>query len=231
MSDMPWRVLHKASASIVRRRLDLEVEGLENVPAHGPVLIASRHVHHLYDGCALLATLPRPAHIIVALDWVTSPAGRVFMDRACRAAAWPVVARTSGPTGVAVQDAASAFRQAARETLGLWRDGRIVLVFPEGYPNFDPGYTPKHDETEFLPFQRGYAQLVMMAARQGMRVPIVPVGFSYWRGSHWHAHMRFGAPVYMDELCQWEHVASQVETRVHSLSVWHDHRDETGCAY
>ena len=63
-------VLHKGSWMIARRKVKLEVEGLENVPRSGPVLIVARHFHHLYDGCVLMKTVPRRLHIFVALDWV-----------------------------------------------------------------------------------------------------------------------------------------------------------------
>jgi len=72
------------SRAIAGRRLQLTVEGLEHVPTSGPALIAARHYHHLYDGCALIATLPRPVHILVALDWVDRPIVRRVMERGLR---------------------------------------------------------------------------------------------------------------------------------------------------
>ncbi|MGB3307394.1 MAG: 1-acyl-sn-glycerol-3-phosphate acyltransferase [Thermomicrobiales bacterium] len=216
---MPWRFLHGASKVVVRRRLELEVDGLHHLPAHGPVLIAARHFHHLYDGCALLATVPRPLHILVALDWVTNPAGRIVMERACHAARWPVVERPSGPGGVVTKHAAVVFRHAACASLDLWRAGRMLLVFPEGYPNIDPGFTPKRDETEFLPFQRGYIRLVALAAQEGMQVPIVPTGLSYQRGEKWRVHLRFGAPIFIEKGRSQEEAAAQaIETEVRLLS-------------
>jgi len=219
MSDMPWRFLHGASKVVVRRRLELRVDGLHHVPAQGPVLIAARHFHHLYDGCALLATVPRPLHILVALDWVANPMGRIVMEQACHAARWPVVERPALQGGVATKDAAFAFRHAARESLDLWREGRMLLVFPEGYPNIDPGFTPKRDETEFLPFQRGYIRLVTLAAQKGMQVPIVPAGLSYQRGERWRVHLRFGTPMFIEKGHSQEEAAAQaIEAEVRRLS-------------
>ncbi|MDQ3411791.1 MAG: hypothetical protein M3509_06690, partial [Chloroflexota bacterium] len=57
------------SQALVSRRLDLTVEGLEQVPRSGPAIIAARHYHHVYDGAVLLATIPRPVRIVVAADW------------------------------------------------------------------------------------------------------------------------------------------------------------------
>ena len=52
-------VLHKGSWMIARPKVKLTVEGLEHVPGSGPVLIAARHFHHLYDGCVLMKAVPR----------------------------------------------------------------------------------------------------------------------------------------------------------------------------
>ena len=40
------------------------------------------------------------------------------------------------------------------------------MVFPEGYPNVDPDYTPK-GEGEMLPFRPGFARLAVLAAQAG----------------------------------------------------------------
>jgi len=82
MPDMAWRSLRAASRAMVRRNLDLRVEGAEHVPQNGPVIIAARHFHHLHDGCVMLATIPRPAHILVGLDWISSAPGKLAMERA-----------------------------------------------------------------------------------------------------------------------------------------------------
>ena len=87
-------VLHKGSWLIARRKVKLVVEGLENVPQTGPVLIAARHYHHLYDGCILMRAIPRPLHIFVALDWVRKRWVRNFMELACYMVDWPIVLRS-----------------------------------------------------------------------------------------------------------------------------------------
>ncbi len=86
-------VLHKGSWVIARRKVKLVVEGLENVPRNGPVLIVARHFHHLYDGCVLMRVVPRRIHIFVALDWVRNRWLRSFMELACTMVDWPIVLR------------------------------------------------------------------------------------------------------------------------------------------
>jgi 1-acyl-sn-glycerol-3-phosphate acyltransferase len=218
MADMAWRSLRATSRILVQRKLDLCVEGTEMIPPRGPVIIAARHFHHLYDGCAMLATMPRPVHILVALDWVGSRPGRILMKKACDAASWPVVLRRDGATAVDDIKAARALRQATIDTMALLEDGRIILVFPEGYPNIDPGFTPKPDESAFLPFQPGVVRLASLAAQRGMRVPIVPAGFSYQRGNRWTVALRFGEPLTVEHRGQEAAILDEIEARVRSLS-------------
>jgi len=214
---MPWRFLRTAARMTVKRNVHLQVEGIDHVPRTGPVLIAARHFHHLYDGCALIATLPRPAHILVGLDWVANRPGRAAMEALCRSARWPVVMRPGGAQGIGMAEAGLAFRRATRDSLQLFRDGRILLVFPEGYPNIDPGPTPKPDETSFLPFQQGYLRLVGLASRQGIPVPVVPAGFAYTKDDRWNVVLRFGAPLLPGSLPA-EDFNRELEQRVRDLS-------------
>jgi len=216
--DMAWRSLRAASKQVVRRQLDLRLEGAGWIPNKGPVIIAARHFHHLYDGCVMLASIDRPVHILVGLDWVRNQAGKAVMTRLCRAAAWPVVLRRDGETPVDDLAAARALRRATAESMALMAAGRVLLVFPEGYPNIDPGYTPKADETAFLPFQPGVVRLARLAAARGMGVPIVPAGFCYQRGPVWHVTLRFGEPLTIERRDQEAEALRELEDRVRALS-------------
>lgn len=195
MADAAWRFLRRGAGQVLRRNVDVTVDGIEHVPTRGPVILAARHYHHLYDGCIVVATIPRPVHILVGLDWVQNRAAKLAMDRLCRAARWPVVLRRDGETPVDDREAARALRQAMRDAIQLLHEGRVLLVFPEGYPTVDPGYTPKRHDDDFLPFQPGVISLARAAARRGIDVPIVPVGFTYEPGERWSATMRPGPPM------------------------------------
>lgn len=217
MPDVAWAFLRRGAKAIVKRRLDLTVEGIEHVPAAGPVILAARHYHHLYDGCAVLATIPRPVHILVGLDWVERRASRMAMDRLCAAARWPVVLRRDGPRPVDPGDAARAWRRAIRESVTLLHEGRVLLVFPEGYPNIDPGYTPKAGDA-FLPFQPGVTRLAAMAGSGRQPVPVVPVGIAYIRGPRWRVALRFGQPLVVEDRASEPAALVELERRVHQLS-------------
>jgi 1-acyl-sn-glycerol-3-phosphate acyltransferase len=192
------------SARLAVRRIDLQTEGLENLPRQGPVLLAARHYHHFWDGCALLAAVPRPMHVVVTLDWMTSPFGRSVMARLCHAVDWPVVERTAlpagerhGASGWERSGANGAIRQRVplRAALELLRRSRVLLIFPEAYPTVDPHGTPKTHDDEFLPFRPGVLRLAALSEREtGVPVPIVPVGLEYQHGPRWSLRMRFGEP-------------------------------------
>jgi 1-acyl-sn-glycerol-3-phosphate acyltransferase len=185
------------------RRIDLRIEGLEHLPATGPAVLAARHFHHFYDGCVLVAVVPRPLKILVTLDWLENPAGLRLMRGACQMARWPIVVRSDFQVrrSHATQDrVALAARQqllaATRESVGLLRGGEVLVVFPEGYPNVDLGFTPKTDDDTILPFESGFYRIVALAEQDGVTcVPIVPVGFEYQRGDRWRVTVRFGRPV------------------------------------
>ena len=190
----------------------VRVEGIDNVPASGPVMLVARHFHHLLDGSVIVRNVKRPVHIVVGLDWTADAKQRAWMERACRAAEYPIVLRpaTLGErAGYASSEFTRYTRDALRDVDVLLRNGRVVLVFPEGYPTIDPAFARKADDDTFLPFASGYRRMVARAERHaGVRVPVVPVGFQYTRGAKWNIVARFGAP------CDVAHA----EAAVHALS-------------
>jgi putative membrane protein len=218
MPDVAWRFLRAGSGLLARRRLDLTVEGEQHLPRKGPLIIAARHYHHLYDGVVLLATVPRPLHILVGLDWVGNPAGRAAMTALCRAAGWPVVLRRDGARAVDDRAARRALRRATADALDLLASGHALLVFPEGYPNIDPGYTPKQGDDDILPFQPGFARLATLAAARGLDVPIVPAGLEYARGDRWRVALRFSESRTATRRTDASAVIGDVEREVRRLS-------------
>jgi len=223
---MTGRTMRWGARLLIARRLDLRVEGLDLLPRTGPVLVVARHFHHLYDGAALIAVAPRPVHIFVALDWVRSRPGRWAMERLCAAAGWPVVLRADGHILHAAQsvyrpgERGVLLRHALRATTRLLREGRLLVIFPEAYPNVDPGYTPKTGDDSFLPFDPGFAHVIERAQRRGGRpVAIVPAGLCYERGDRWRVTLRFGAPCYLDNTTDRSTFVAEVERSVQRLSM------------
>lgn len=218
MPDVAWRFLHIASTALARKNLDLRVEGLASLPRTGPVILAARHVHHLYDGVAIIGTIPRPVHILVGLDWAGTSLTGIAMTRLCNASRWPIVYRPGSHNARSPQEMTRAARKAMAESLRLLAEGRILLVFPEGYPNIDPHATPKTGLDDWLPFQPGVVRLAAMAAAQGITVPIVPVGLEYREGEKWTVTIRFGEPILVPDRAGSAAALQAVEARVHALS-------------
>jgi 1-acyl-sn-glycerol-3-phosphate acyltransferase len=197
-----WVALRTAARLGLAGRVRLRVQGRGHVPRRGPVLLASRHYHHLLDALVLLSALPRQTHFLVALDWVQGCSGRRLMEGACRAARWPVILRAEelrrqalarpGRPVYGEAEVGPYLRRGIAEGTALLRAGRALVLFPEAYPNVDPDYTPK-GEGEMLPFRSGFARLAILAAKGGAKarggsrpaggggtpVPVVPAGLQY----------------------------------------------------
>lgn len=214
------------AAMLAAGRLKTQAAGRENVPTQGPVLIVARHFHHLYDGLALFAALPRPFHIVVAIDWVKNRRVQWFMETINRIARWPMllradaIARSSDSTRLfSPADVARYRRSALRDAAELLVQNRIVVIFPEGYPNIDPSYTPKQDLNEFLPFKPGFLKILRAAEKKGKRtIPIIPAGLCYRPGASWEAILRFGEPIWRDDFSDPVQLLRFLEARVGELS-------------
>ncbi len=195
------------------------IAGLEHIPAGGAVLLVARHFHHLLDGSVLVTRVRRPIHIVVGLDWAAGAGQRRWMERMCRSAEYPIVLRapTIERTGSYRREELLRYTRAAfRETTRLLRAGRVVLVFPEGYPNIDPSGSRKVDPAAWLPFESGFLKMAELAERDGRtEVTLVPVGFSYTATAHnrWSIEARVGAP-----FRHGERNMADIEDRVRALS-------------
>ncbi len=212
----------------------VRVEGLDNVPDRGGVLLVARHYHHLLDGAVLIGRVPRPVHVVVGLDWTANARQRRWMERACAWAQWPVILRprTTSSGGYDASEVARYLRSGLRHAAELLAAGRVVAMFPEGYPVVDPtaaAETPRDRDAEgMLPFASGFRTIAQLAARsratpdggldaaangRDVRIAIVPVGFGYERdGAKWRITARFGAPLPSDA------DAGTVERAVRALS-------------
>lgn len=216
-ADMPWRSMRLASRVARGRRFDLTVDGDDRIPRQGPVIVAAHHHHHLYDGAALTLAIDRPVHIVAALDWIKNPRRKALMERACGMARWPVVERI--PEGAApTRESTRALYRSMKAVTGLLEEGRVVAIFPEGFPNIDPGFTPKSEDQPFLPFKAGFVRFAALASRTAGPVPVIPAGFIYQQGDRWHISLRFGAPVWISPATHLADAAREIEEKVLALS-------------
>jgi 1-acyl-sn-glycerol-3-phosphate acyltransferase len=217
--------------AVAYRRLRTICSGIGHIPSNGPALIIARHYHHLYDGLALFAALPRQFHILVTLDWVQNAAMRTLMTQLTRLARWPVVLRPDAllhtndrgapqsHRAFSIADVERYQRRAFKNSVQLLVENRLLVIFPEGYPNIDPGYTPKADNHGFLPFKRGFLAIARAAERRLVTsLPIIPTGLQYSSGKTWQAHVRFGEPIKRESFASDNELIGYCEEEVRQLS-------------
>lgn len=85
--------------------------------------------------------------------------------------------------------------------------GGTVGIFPEG---------GSHDRTDLLPLKVGVALIAYSALeRDGLNVPIIPVGLNYFRTHRWRgkAIVEYGDPVYIDPSTLKDYVAGGEKKR------------------
>ncbi len=99
---------------LVRRRYDVRVHGAGNVPASGPVILASNHIG-LLDGPLLAAFAPRPVHALAKRELFAGKGGAFL--------------RAAGQIPV---DRLHPDPAALRSCLEVLAIGGVVGIYPEG---------------------------------------------------------------------------------------------------
>ena len=164
------RLLDRLSAALARLVLAVffrrvEVEGLEKVPASGPLLVVANHPNGLIDPVVLLGALPRPVRFLgKSTLWDLAPL-RPFL---ALAGVIPVYRPTDPGT-----DPSKNLETFARCRDALVRDA-AVAIFPEGTSHADPSVRP---------LKTGAARIALDAAHADDRSPepvrILPVGLTF----------------------------------------------------
>jgi 1-acyl-sn-glycerol-3-phosphate acyltransferase len=228
---MAGQTMRLGARALAAGRVEMAATGLEYIPTDGPVLLVARHYHHLLDGVVLLVSIPRPVHILVTLDWAKNSYARRLITLATTMARWPVVRRNDAlktcvnredRTSRGMTRTATAIKRYQRSALsdsaGLLAEGRVLVVFPEGYPNIDPHYTPKIGPEEFLPFKAGFATIAAATEKRlGAKVPMLPSGFRYTKNNRWIARLNIGEPIYLEDFVSRPLLVSYMEQRVAEL--------------
>jgi 1-acyl-sn-glycerol-3-phosphate acyltransferase len=181
-------------------RIPLVVRGLENLPAGGPVVLASNHTSYL-DGAVLLAALDWRGYAFVAKEELRGNLlTRVFVG----GLGSEFVERFDVQKSA---EHAEALVQAARR-------GKSLIIFPEGT-------MVRH--TGLMPFRAGAFQV---AAQAG--IPVIPVSLrgvrSVLRDGTWFPRrspiaVTFGVPIQPDG-SEWN-AALQLRDRVRSAILKH----------
>lgn len=142
------------------RRID--VVGLENIPAEGPVIFAGNHPNALMDGWLLIAKCERwPLYFLAnAKLWNY----RMLVPILRATGAVPVYRREDHDGEVDNQ-------QAFEKVYEIIESGKCMAIFPEGI---------SHAESQLVKLKTGTARIALaVAARGKARVKIVPCGLNY----------------------------------------------------
>ena len=161
----------------------IEVVGVENVPANGPVIFAGNHPNALMDGWLLAAKSVRwPLYFLAnAKLWKY----RTLAPLLNATGAVPVYRREDHVGDV---DNTSAFARLYE----VIESGECVCIFPEGI---------SHVESQLVKLKTGTARIALTVASRGKIVaPIVPCGLNYIHRHRFRSQVliQFGDPITID---------------------------------
>ena len=215
-----FRALARLSLIIFFRRI--EVEGTENVPDRGPVLLVPNHTNALVDPLLLVIALGRrvtmTAKNVLAknplLGLLMSGLGVVTFHRR------EDVSKGAEPR----QNVRSLER--CREMLAA---GGALCIFPEGVSHSDP---------KMRPFRTGPARIALdFLEERGVtgQLQVVPVGLLYTEKDRFRSEvwLRFGAPL---DVAQWQEdhpqadahsLTDEIRRRVEALTLNYDSEEES----
>ena len=109
-----WMWFGKLAVRAVLRRYDVHVHGADQIPASGPVILASNHMGYL-DGPLLFATSRRGVHAMVKESMFSGPMGFGLLQM-----------------GQIKIDRFNTDPLAVKQALRLLHGGGVVAIYPEG---------------------------------------------------------------------------------------------------
>ena len=190
---MLYKILRVLATIAVRwyyRRI--EVEGLDRIPASGPVIIAANHWNALVDALLIATATSRHVRLTAKATLLDNPVTRLLVF-AVGVIPLRRVSDEQRTTDGPVSESRNA--QSFSAILDALDAGEVVLIFPEG---------KSHSEPELAPLKTGCARLALMAhAERGLaHVPIVPVGLTFERKGRPRSRVaiQVGRPVIADGL-------------------------------
>lgn len=162
----------------------IEVAGIENVPADGPVIFAGNHPNALMDGWLLAARCGRwPLYFLANAKLWKYRSLRPLLHAS---GAVPVYRREEHGGDVDNQ-------QAFRKIYEVLEAGECIGIFPEGI---------SHVESQLVKLKTGTARVALELAARGKAIaPIVPCGLNYIHRHRFRSQalIEFGEPLLVDE--------------------------------
>jgi 1-acyl-sn-glycerol-3-phosphate acyltransferase len=151
-------------------------EGLQNIPRHGPVILAMNHIHWL-DIPVASVRVPRVTHYMAKVELFNT-----------RIAGWLLRLGGAFPVRRGEGD-----REALRTAERLLSEGEVVVIFPEGHRSDEGTLIEAHPGVALIAL-RGNAPIVPVAI-SGTRAVFRQKGILFWAP---RVTVRYGTPFTLD---------------------------------
>jgi len=198
----------------------VEVVGLENVPASGPVLFAGNHPNSLIDPILVITTCGRKVHF-AAKDTLFE--GRLMRAVLNGLGAVPVARKVEhdgkgDPSGPARDraDMGKVNDVAFDHMFGVLAAGGAIGIFPEGL---------SHDASQLAKLKTGAARLALGGARRTLGpITIVPCGLTFIHPKRFRSRVlvQYGTPVEVpprEDVDAVTHVTAEIERALRRLTI------------
>jgi len=164
----------------------IEVEGLERLPARGPVILAANHPQSITDAVVLAVATPRLVHYVAHGGLFANPFTRFLMEGG---GAIPIHRPRD------VQGASGRNRQSFASCVKVLARGGCIGIFPEGI---------SEDEPRLQRLKTGTVRIALQAEEEhdfGLGVSIVPVGLGFQSALSFRSRVlvTFGDPLIVRE--------------------------------
>ncbi|KAI0635152.1 glycerol-3-phosphate-1-acyltransferase [Trametes polyzona] len=221
-----YRGLRQVSDWALHFYSEVYVDGQENVPRDGPLIITPCHHNELLDIATLSVTIPygRPVCFWAKSSMFKNPLARVILlsSGSIPVARNPNSTPTPSESGSESESPANSAAQGKsgpstsvhealfRDTFRALDREEVIGVFPEGTSYTEPGIVQIKDGAS-----RAALEYVRWAketrGEQGKKLKIVPVGIVYTDKSQYQSRVcvRWGKPIDVEEFAQEQIAASQ----------------------
>ena len=164
----------------------VEVQGVENLPPSGPLLLFANHANAIADAVILTAVFPGLVRPMARSGLFRIPVMRRLLHWQ---GAVPVY-RRSNPGSTAGSDP-SRNDDMFSQCYEMFRDGAALLIFPEGQSHSDP---------RLQPFKTGAARLALGARQRECEPALIPVGLTFTRKGRFRGSVlvQFGESLVVD---------------------------------
>lgn len=192
-----FRLVRAFLLVVAKLLVGLRIEGVDNVPREGGVLLVSNHVSN-GDPVLVSIACPRPAHFMAKKE--------LF--------AVPVLGWAMRKFGEFPVDRGNADRAAIRRSLATLEQGVVLGMFPEGTRSKSGALKPALAGAGLIAL-RGNAPIVPVAVIGSERIPVLgskALGAS-WRGFR-GARVVFGAPFTIPAQIDGKRVTSDQATEI-----------------